>query len=404
MKIKRLPYLAGSLLLTLTMAINSCSSSQQQQQQEAIDGQQQGQEENFDSQQQQGNEIVNQQNEQSNNFDNQENFGNQENLDNQQQFADNEDMIGNQEGGGNEFAEAEEEGDLEDIVEEMNQTAGVDDAPIEAEPAPQGVDNPAANGGMNGEMAANDGMANPMNGEMAANGGMNADMAANGGNMQASNNLSAGNAAGGEMAAAPMDSAAMATPAGTDGLPEMGAKMSYVVQKNDTLGKIAQKIYGDMSRWRELAAFTGVSNPSLIYPGDLIYYQLDETSVAFARSYENLQRSEVVVSAGDTLAKIATRVLGDAQNWRAIWRQNDSINDPDKLVAGDVLFYISADVLASVAAAPKAKASKKIAHNLNPVQDTVKVNQDDIQTLTLTNDQTTLKPVTPIAANDQLMI
>lgn len=406
MKVRLMPYFVSSLLLTLTLAINSCSSSQQQQQQEAVAGQQQGQEE-IDENQQQGNELANQQgeefenqenfdnqegdlaNQQGENFDNQDAMADQEGMDmNQQQYADNQEMANEDNAMGDELAEAQEEGDLEDIVEEMNQTAGVEEAPIQAEPAPQGVDNPAAN------PAATD-MANAANigGDMSPNAGMN---------MQASNNLSAGTAAGGEaMAPAAMGGNAMATTAATDGLPEMGAKMSYIVQKGDTLGKIAAKIYGDMSRWRELAAFTGVANPSLIYPGDLIYYQLDETSVAFARTYENITRSEVVVEAGDTLAKIATRVLGDSQNWRAIWRQNDNINDPDKLVAGDVLFYISADALATLSPGAAQVASHFVHPNL--VQDTVQVIKD-MPVFTLTDDQKALTPVLPISEIDPLMI
>ena len=118
--------------------------------------------------------------------------------------------------------------------------------------------------------------------------------------------------------------------------------MSYIVQKGDNLAIIARKIYGDMSKWREIANFTGITNPRLIYPGDVVYYQLTEQTMAFASSYEAAFRSEVVVQQGDTLSTIARRVLGNSADWKLIWRQNDGIDNPDTLTAGTVIYYIDA--------------------------------------------------------------
>ena len=129
------------------------------------------------------------------------------------------------------------------------------------------------------------------------------------------------------------------------GLPEMGSKMSYVVQRGDTLGRIAAKIYGNSAKWREIAEFSGIENSNLIYPGDLVYYQLTELTTAFASRYENLPRAETQVQKGDTLSTIAGRVLGSSADWKMIWRENDSIDNPDRLKAGTVLYYIEPGVL-----------------------------------------------------------
>ncbi len=131
------------------------------------------------------------------------------------------------------------------------------------------------------------------------------------------------------------------------GLPELGSKMSYIVQRGDTLAKIATKIYGEPSKWTEIADFTGIANPRLIYPGDVVYYQLTEQTRTFASAYESVTRSEVRVEQGDTLSTIASRVLGNPGNWKLIWRHNDTIANPDKLVAGSVLYYVSPSVVAS---------------------------------------------------------
>ena len=48
-------------------------------------------------------------------------------------------------------------------------------------------------------------------------------------------------------------------------LPEMGSRMTYIVKKGDTLGDIAQAIYDDKSKWRDLAAWSGFANPHLIF-------------------------------------------------------------------------------------------------------------------------------------------
>lgn len=132
------------------------------------------------------------------------------------------------------------------------------------------------------------------------------------------------------------------------GLPELGSKMAYIVQKGDTLGKIAQRVYGDTNKWTEIADFTGIANPKLIYPGDVVYYQLTERTTAFAGAYEGIGRSEVEVGQGDTLATIAGKVFGNTSLWKLIWRQNDKIDNPDRLTAGTKIYYIDHSKMADV--------------------------------------------------------
>ncbi len=123
--------------------------------------------------------------------------------------------------------------------------------------------------------------------------------------------------------------------------------MPYVVMRGDTLASIATKVYGDFEKWREISEFTGMADANRIYPGDIIYYQLTEQTMAFASAYESVQRSEVTVAAGDTLSTIASRVLGNSQDWKMIWRQNDNIDNPDKLVVGQTLYYLDPGMLSA---------------------------------------------------------
>lgn len=147
-------------------------------------------------------------------------------------------------------------------------------------------------------------------------------------------------AAEGAPAAAPAD--ASSAPASVAGMPENGAKMAYVVEPGDTLGKIAQKIYGDQKRWRDIANLTGLDNPNHIYPGDLVYYTLDDASKTFAQSYESIRRGKETVREGDTLAAISKRVYGKSNLWKHIWRQNDNIDNPDVLQAGMTVYFVEA--------------------------------------------------------------
>lgn len=134
--------------------------------------------------------------------------------------------------------------------------------------------------------------------------------------------------------AAPMEAPAVA------GMPEMGSKMAYVVEAGDTLGKIATKIYGDQKRWRDIANLSGMENPNHIYPGDIVYYSLEDSSRNFAAAYESVRRAKEIVQDGDTLAAISQRVYGTSKAWRHIWRQNDNIDNPDVLTAGMVVYYV----------------------------------------------------------------
>ena len=56
-----------------------------------------------------------------------------------------------------------------------------------------------------------------------------------------------------------------ASPVGTS--PALG--LGYEVQKGDTLSKIAQRVLGDASRWKEIWEINKaqIPNPDLIHPG-----------------------------------------------------------------------------------------------------------------------------------------
>jgi nucleoid-associated protein YgaU len=268
-----------------------------------------------------------------------------------------------------EMANNEEMGNNEQFANNEQMVNGAENNGFNAEQGNAfGAENNGMNGMNDGNMLANQGQGgeedlqqiieemNTANGQLPVN---NGGMMDNGGNMMANDggmanaamdpgmNAGANQASAAPMDAAPMGGAVSGTPVGP-GLPELGSKMSYIVQKGDTLAKIAARIYGDSNKWTEIANFTGLANPRLIYPGDVVYYQLTEQSMQFASTYESVKRSEVQIQQGDTLATIAGRVFGNSSLWKLIWRHNDMIDNPDRLTAGTTLYYVDPASMASV--------------------------------------------------------
>jgi hypothetical protein len=90
----------------------------------------------------------------------------------------------------------------------------------------------------------------------------------------------------------------------------------------------------------------------------VIYYTHDDSAVAFASAYESVQRSEEMVQPGDTLATIAQRIYGTSTAWKAIWRQNDRIDNPDIVAPGTVVYYISSGALTAAVKQAKAELDK----------------------------------------------
>ena len=202
-------------------------------------------------------------------------------------------------------------------------------APVTASPADANLSNPFSAGAAapaNASMATN---AVPMNSEVApALQASPANAAVEAGASTASDIESSGQA-----------SDASATVSGPSSLPEMGSKMAYYVMRGDTLASIALKIYGSRGKWKALQAENGLADANRIYPGDVIYYTLSESSKPFAEKYELASRQSYTVSKGDSLALLAAKFYGTQGAWRSLWKENPQILNPDRIRVGMVLTY-----------------------------------------------------------------
>jgi nucleoid-associated protein YgaU len=115
--------------------------------------------------------------------------------------------------------------------------------------------------------------------------------------------------------------------------------MAYYVMRGDTLGAIAQKVYGSRGKWKALQSENGLADANKIYPGDVIYYTLNEASKAFAEKYEIGNRQAHTVVKGDSLARLAAKFYGTQGAWRALWKENPQVLNPDRIRVGMILSY-----------------------------------------------------------------
>ena len=119
------------------------------------------------------------------------------------------------------------------------------------------------------------------------------------------------------------------------------ARQEYVVQKGDTLAKIADKVYGagqGATKWRDIAAANPGVNPTrlrvnskLVIPAlaartdNTAHDRLGGTEVGGARTY--------TVAAGDSLGTISQKVYGTSKNWKLIQKANANVK-PTALKVG----------------------------------------------------------------------
>lgn len=116
----------------------------------------------------------------------------------------------------------------------------------------------------------------------------------------------------------------------------------YVVRPGDTLGRIAKLIYGTSRRWPELAAKNNLTGTTTIFPGDSITYNPDASSAAFEAKWDGLNKASAKVAQGESLSKVAARVMGSGHYWKMLWQWNqDSISDPNKIAVGQEIKYVA---------------------------------------------------------------
>lgn len=109
---------------------------------------------------------------------------------------------------------------------------------------------------------------------------------------------------------------------------------TYTIQSGDTLQSIAERAYGDSTKWQWIYDFNRQvigGNPDLIQPGQELFIPHSDPITQYAN---------YTIQSGDTLQSIAERAYCDYKLWDVIWWANQRVIglNPDLIQPGQVLF------------------------------------------------------------------
>jgi nucleoid-associated protein YgaU len=112
----------------------------------------------------------------------------------------------------------------------------------------------------------------------------------------------------------------------------------YKVQKDDSLSKIADKTYGDMSLWPVIARANNIANPNrILVDATLKLPSKDEV----IKMKEDMTVTSYTVQKDDTLFKIAEKVYGNGNRWTVL----DKANKVGRLPNGNPLIFVDAKLV-----------------------------------------------------------
>ncbi|MEX0799504.1 MAG: hypothetical protein WD025_08665 [Bacteriovoracaceae bacterium] len=114
---------------------------------------------------------------------------------------------------------------------------------------------------------------------------------------------------------------------------EIGA---YTVKENETLMMISFNLYGDYSKWREIANLNAekLNGGTKIDKGMELKYNVPAQPFVF-----NPSGNPYLVKDGDYLGKVSMETYGTSKNWKAIWDNNKPlIKDPNVIFAGFTIY------------------------------------------------------------------
>ena len=117
---------------------------------------------------------------------------------------------------------------------------------------------------------------------------------------------------------------------------EAGEVKTYKVNKGETLMQIAFKLYGDISKWKEIKAMNpGISSNAALRANTQLKYHAPATPFVW-----NPAGSPYLIKTGETLGTISNSVYSTPKKWKAIWENNKPmIKDPNIIYAGFTLYY-----------------------------------------------------------------
>lgn len=117
----------------------------------------------------------------------------------------------------------------------------------------------------------------------------------------------------------------------------------YIIEKGDSLWKIAEKKYNDGYAWTKIAKENNLKNASVLSVGQKLKMPVVESKItaAITKTTETTNKIDsgiYKVVRNDSLWKIAVRAYGDGYKWNNIYQENKTIiRNPNLLEIGMTL-------------------------------------------------------------------
>lgn len=146
---------------------------------------------------------------------------------------------------------------------------------------------------------------------------------------------------------------------------EEGQIKTYKVKKGETLMQIAFKLYGDISKWKEIKKM----NPTLRNNTELrsnieLKYRAPATPFVW-----NPAGTPYLIKNGETLGTISNTVYSTPKKWKSIWENNKPlIKNPNVIYAGFTLYYTNggmANYVQPKSAQPKVQEVEEVVVDTN---------------------------------------
>ncbi len=116
-----------------------------------------------------------------------------------------------------------------------------------------------------------------------------------------------------------------------------GEIKNYTVKRGETLMQIAFKVYGDISKWKEIKRMNSqaLSSNSALKQGTVLKYKAPAVPFVW-----NPSGSPYLIKTGETLGTISNSVYKTPKKWKTLWENNKPmIKNPNLIYAGFTLYY-----------------------------------------------------------------
>jgi hypothetical protein len=102
----------------------------------------------------------------------------------------------------------------------------------------------------------------------------------------------------------------------------------YVAREGDTLKSVAQKIYGDSSRSKDILSWNPHFAGKGLSVGDKVYYSSpknpqDNSAILLYYEEAGIQPSYYTAKNGESIRKVSQTLLGHPRSWMEVWATND---------------------------------------------------------------------------------